>query len=227
MTALEFFQRENIQWLPVDPMQVIRNEKIKALEYTEFSRIIQEPIPVIIDEYGEDGFSTIVNGSYTIIYSRAHTTARIRWTLMHELAHIMLGHLDECGGIAARSAKKDKYDIQADFFTVNVLAPLPVLYLCKADSVTAIKYISGLSTQAASIRLSELQQSHFKERDLSDYANQFFDYIESKDFLTDMEFDDDAYKILKYRKCIEPERRCKRNRIPIIPPARLMELGNK
>lgn len=224
MTALEFFQRENIQWFPVDPMYVIRNEKFKALEYAEFSRIIQEPIPNIISEYGDDGFTTIVNGVYTIIYSKAHTPSRIKWTLMHELAHIMLGHLEECGGVVARGAKKDKYDVQADCFTVNVLAPLPLLRLCNVNSVIEIKYITGLSEQASSIRLFELQQSYIKKSDLIEYKNHFGNYIDSEDYLTSMAFDEEIERSLKYYKPKKTEYRYKRNRIPVIPPRRLMEL---
>lgn len=225
MTALEFFQRENIQWLPVDPMKVIRNEKIKALEYTEFSRIVQEPIPSIIREYGDDGFTTIVNGVYTIIYNKEHASARIRWTLMHEISHIMLGHLNERMEIAARGSHRDKYDLQADAFTANILAPLPVLCLCEADTAEKIKYISGLSNQASEIRLRELQQADIKISDLLKYKEQFCNYIEYNDYLADMAFDREIALSLKYysrkRAEVHPY---KRNRIPEIHPRKLMEM---
>lgn len=224
MTALEFFQRENIQWLPVDPMKVIRNEKIKALEYTEFSRIVQEPIPSIISEYGDDGFTT-VNGVYTIIYSKAHAPARIRWTLMHEISHIMLGHLNERGEIAARGAHRDSYDLQADAFTANILAPLPVLCLCEADTAEKIKYISGISNQASEIRLKELQQADIKINELLKYKKQFFNYIEYNDYLADMAFDREIDSLLKYYKPKREEKLpYRRNRIPVRLPSLLIEM---
>jgi len=200
LTALEFFQRENIQCLPVDPMMIIREEKIQVLEYEKFSKIIQEPLQSIISEYGNDGFSTIINGKYTIIYNPNHTMGRTNWTLMHELSHIMLGHPEECGGIACRSSHRDKYDLQADSFTADVLAPLPILKLCEVDTAQKIKSITDISLQAAKIRLWELQNAHIKQEELDIYKKHFEFYFDWECYLADIAFDEDAqYMIKRYK----------------------------
>lgn len=190
MTALEFFRQENITELPVQPIRIIRNHNFKLFTYDEFSKLTGDSLDDIINEYGEDGFSTITRGRYVIVYNKSRPSARIRWTLMHELSHIFLGHLEQCGGAVARSAKRDIYDMQADAFTADVLAPLPVLRKCGIRTAQSISTLTGLSKTAASIRLEELicadQFGQFyRNATTEEYAKHFSDYIE---FVTSGEF---------------------------------------
>lgn len=182
MTALDFFQQESISSLPVRPMVIIRNHNFKLYTYNAFSRITGDSVLDITREYGVDGFSTIVRGRYVIVYNECRSPARIRWTLMHELAHIFLGHLQMCDGTVCRNEKRDIFDAQADAFTADVLAPLPVLRQCGIRTANDISILTGLSRTASFIRLEELisadQFGTFYQDDImNEYKKQFGSYI--------------------------------------------------
>lgn len=212
MTALEFFQMENIHQLPVEPEKLIKRRKIPLYTYEEFSELTGDSLSQIIQEYDLDGFSTYAGGYPIIIYNNSRLPERIRWTQMHELSHIVLGHLGQCGGTVKRGSKKDYFDRHADYFTVNVLAPLPLLKLCDVKDVVTIRCMTGMSNTASSIRLKELGESYFRKKDLDAYRAQFSEYIEQSSddlFLADLYFDFEMNYILRRDERIYQARKAK------------------
>lgn len=94
-----------------------------------------------------------------VIYNENIRSAeRIRWTVMHELAHFWLGHLDIPGFEYLSERDKEVLDREADYMTKEVLAPLGVLSLLGISEAEDISYICGLSREAARIRESELRK---------------------------------------------------------------------
>ena len=205
MTTFEFFKMENIHWLPVEPEKLIQRRKIPLYTYEQFSELTQDPLSALIQEYGPDGFSTTADGSPVIIYNKAQNPGRKRWTLMHELSHIVLGHLDQCGGMQAHRQARDRFDRHADFFTVNALAPLPVLGLCRANTESMIQRMTGLSREASRYRLQELADGSctkwgFSSQTVRGYSEQFAEYIDyviDGDFYADWDFDTEMEYLLR------------------------------
>lgn len=132
---------------------------------------------------------------------------------MHELSHIVLGHLDECGGMQAHRQARDRFDRHADFFTVNALAPLPVLGLCRANTESMIQRMTGLSREASRYRLKELSDGSctnwgFSSQTVRGYSEQFaeyIDYVTDGDFYADWDFDTEMeYRFRPSRKKDRP-----------------------
>lgn len=69
-----------------------------------------------------DGFTVRHNGRAVIVYNERSPRTRQRFTLAHELGHIILGHEDDGPGS----------DAEADCFARNLL--MPVLYARKAGA---------------------------------------------------------------------------------------------
>ena len=66
--------------------------------------------------------------TFIIYYDDGISRARIRFTIMHEIGHILLGHREE-----SVLAKK-----MADYFAAYSLAPSPLMSLFKCDDFTDV-----------------------------------------------------------------------------------------
>ena len=77
---------------------------------------------------------------------------RRRWTLAHELAHCLLGHI---GGewLPQHSREEER---SAEQFAAGLLAPLTVLHFAGVDSAQRLERLCGISEQAAEIRYGQL-----------------------------------------------------------------------
>ncbi len=78
------------------------------------------------------GTGPITGNNWEIYYNDQSLDARIRFTLMHEMGHVLLGHhqilnMDTLMGIEDDPEYRAA-DAQADQFSINALAPAPAVY---------------------------------------------------------------------------------------------------
>ena len=78
------------------------------------------------------GTGPITGNNWEIYYNDESLDARIRFTLMHEMGHVLLGHhqilnMDTLMGIEDDPEYRAA-DAQADQFSINALAPAPAVY---------------------------------------------------------------------------------------------------
>ncbi len=78
------------------------------------------------------GSGPITGNNWEIYYNDESLDARIRFTLMHEMGHVLLGHhqilnMDTLMGIEDDPEYRAA-DAQADQFSINALAPAPAVY---------------------------------------------------------------------------------------------------
>lgn len=109
------------------------------------------------------------NNRYLILYNASMNQGRILWTVAHEIGHICIGHLEaiEEAEIAytEQCDSYNQFESEADYFTWNFLAPLPIMREMKIHSAAEIKATYGLSTQAAALqydRYTKWCRSHIK-----------------------------------------------------------------
>lgn len=126
----EFFSSENITDFPVDPFKIIKRNRWGLVKYSELANKHEVSVQEIIDEFQtEDACVIRIKNIYTIAYNDTmESTTRIRFTLMHEIGHIVLGHLVEFeettfnrGGLT--ESEYDVLEREANAFARNVLAP--------------------------------------------------------------------------------------------------------
>lgn len=92
-------------------------------------------------QVSEDGFYMEHAGCECIYCNDQKPRERMKWTIMHELAHCVLGHtadMDE----AEREA-------EADFFAKYALAPPPLVHQYKVEAGYDISGLCGLSYEAS------------------------------------------------------------------------------
>lgn len=191
--AYSFIVNQNINSLPVDPVDIILKNKWMCKTFLELSQESGLPISQIKKTIkGSNDGGTLYcadTNEYAIIYNdRISSKGRIRWTLMHEIGHIVLGHFvdypETC--ISRRGISRKKYMVleeEADFFAYHVLAPPVVLFNLKVKSASQIQSICKLSKLASEIRFS-YQKKWEQKPYIDNYAMRvllnFYDFIYRK-----------------------------------------------
>ena len=150
---------------PVNITRLCKELGIFCLTYEKGQALIHE---MRLEKFThQDGFS-VVFGKRNFVFYNAQISPkeRIRFTLAHELGHIVLGHHKQRGifcrykrattnkWILSRCSRKET---QANIFASRLLAPACVLHALQMNSAEEIATLCGLSLQAAQIRMKRLQ----------------------------------------------------------------------
>ncbi|HHY26415.1 MAG TPA: ImmA/IrrE family metallo-endopeptidase [Desulfitobacterium dehalogenans] len=158
--ANRFLLEYKFSELPINPLKIIKDHKWALVTYSD---LMDENncTRKVLKSLSEDGFTSYNGRNYTIAYDESiRSSGRIKWTLMHEIAHIYLDHFIDFKQTTIRrgSLRDDEYDIlekEAHYFTKNVLAPLIILNRLKVKSPVMICKIAGLSDPAARNRYND------------------------------------------------------------------------
>lgn len=104
---------------------------IKVFTYEELATPTNGSIQELVDIWGPDGAAIIKDNKKFIALNTADSSLifieRVIWTLIHEIAHFLLGHLNEKDCICLRSDKYDWFESEANVFVANVLMPEKVV----------------------------------------------------------------------------------------------------
>ncbi|MCQ2482260.1 MAG: ImmA/IrrE family metallo-endopeptidase [Clostridia bacterium] len=103
------YARTKINEFPIDIDSVYRCYDISVIKYSDLPYV--DIIRAVAAS--EDGFCGQINGHYVVFYNDSVSEVRIRFTLMHELGHIVLGH-DKQGR---------REEAEANYFASQMLVP--------------------------------------------------------------------------------------------------------
>ena len=140
----------DIHYLPLDLDQLMYYLQIRPVSFSA-ARQRGLSIPEQID-----GFTVIRYqkgaAQYLLVYKDDTSFERLRWTLAHEIGHIVLGHLER------QTADEDKLEEEANYFARELLMPLVVLDRLQARSLADVCRVCGVSRAAAQIRLRDFER---------------------------------------------------------------------
>lgn len=115
---------------------------------------------------GNDGFSTVINNSYVIFYNEKTSISRLRFTIAHELGHIVLGHL-KTNNLACRNhvslnnigdiETANSLESAANIFARDLLMPATVLSAFNIRTSGEIMNLCDVSYQSAVIRAKRME----------------------------------------------------------------------
>ena len=99
---------------------------------------------------------------YLILINLTKTSnyGRHRWTIAHEIGHIMCGHhiLSAVDKIAENSFSQfnnQDYEIESDYFAATMLSPFPLYEYLNVQSPLDVQNVFGLSAEASLYRYKE------------------------------------------------------------------------
>ena len=172
--VLELYQQmSNIEY-PIRPDSLLQflPGDCRILTYQKMAEVSQCTIQDIESMCNSTSGAThydINTDRYLILYNGSMNSGRILWTKCHEIGHIAMGHLQllEAGLLSHMEeiAPYPQFEAEADYFTWNLLAPMPILREMSIQTEEEIRRIYGLSTQAAALhhnRYTKWCKSHIK-----------------------------------------------------------------
>lgn len=145
---------EGVTELPVMVGQLCRNMGIRIQLFEQ----------VVID----DGYSAIIDGQARIFVSNSCIPERQRFTVAHELGHILLGHVGQYQLVNREPSPQDNpIEQAANVFASRLLAPACVLWALNARTPEEIAKICKISHKAAAFRAERMALLHERGKFLS------------------------------------------------------------
>ena len=150
----------NLSW------EILINEGVTALPVKMGELCAALGIRVIthsgeIESYG-DGKAGIVDGKPIIFVNTETSSERQRFTVAHEVGHILLGHVGEYKLVNREPSPEDNpIEQAANVFTSRLLAPACVLWgldIHTAEGIAALCKISKAAAQFRAQRMAELYE---------------------------------------------------------------------
>lgn len=163
--AARVFVENGITAFPLNPVRLANRAGIKILPYDRFAELTAVGRDRLLELSG-DGFSTCLEKQFFIIYNDdIRPRSRRRWTLLHEYCHIRLGHVPVTGGLLPSYPNERCLEAAADELTSCLIAPLPLLFLCRIENEAELTRCFGLSGQAAANTFAAYRK--YRRMDLS------------------------------------------------------------
>lgn len=120
-------------------------------------------------EVSKDGFTIYKGGQYNIFISKPEIKSkRNRFTLAHEVGHIVLNHhkLLKNNLIKFDGKTKDIFEMQANVFAENILMPVHLVSKFQYEDVENLARIFEVSKAMAKVRKAHLERDKY-------YINKF------------------------------------------------------
>ena len=145
--------------LPVDLNAVLRNLGVRVYAYRRAAELLEDT--GLAEVAGRvSGLTFYIREQPVILYNELETPQRIRFTIGHELGHIVLGHVRP--GEHTRQNREpqpgdDPMEQAANRFAADLLAPACVLWGLDLHRADDIARVCKISIQAARFRAERME----------------------------------------------------------------------
>ena len=185
MNYKEYQKSRDLSW------QILINENVTELPVRVST--LCENMGITIHYYapkdGNDGFSTIINGEAHIYVNYHSPHQRQRFTVAHELGHILLGHTGQYELTNREPSPSDNpIEQAANVFASRLLAPACVLWGCGVKTASDIAGLCDISIPAAEFRMNRMEELYQRNKFLLSPLErqvyiQFEEYIKNNKIL--------------------------------------------
>lgn len=164
----------NVSSLPIDILSIAKKLGI---------RVIKDSQACVLSA-GEHGRSFFDGDEWYIIYNDLEPTELSRFTLAHELGHILLGHelaFARYVGIIQFS-RKPKSEQQADMFAARLLCPACIIWALDLHTADDIARYCRIPKNIAQLRAKRMEELYKRNKFLTDplekqLFDRFIDYV--------------------------------------------------
>lgn len=143
--------------LPVHLREVAACYGVALFTYSQYAQATETTVAQVAKRFGADGFSQSYFGKPAVFYRECGNLGRLRWTVAHELGHLLLGHLD------GRAPDGDEADRQADALAAELLCPSGVVAACGSVGQATLARMCDISVAAAGCRLRDIARGRGAE----------------------------------------------------------------
>lgn len=195
-SAYDFIIEQGINSLPVDPFNICINNNWRLEKASNLANYLGCSTTYLMHSKLKTTDGIVIyspsTNEYSIIYNdQVNKKERIRWTIAHEIGHIVLGHLSASNTSLFRNELPDlqyaHYEKEADCFAGILLAPPIILKKMNIFKNYQIQMICDLSYQASDSR-SKYIENLYDFNKFDDYSEclleQFKNFINEKNCST-------------------------------------------
>lgn len=142
-SILDTFEAAGISSFPINVFELCQILKIRVVKYSDY--------PKELIDYSDDAYSLYnpKKQEYVIVYNDAIESARVNFSIMHEIGHIQLNH-DK-----SRLTEAEK-EVEADTFAQKALAPVGVILKLGLKTDVQISSIFQVSLPCARVITTNL-----------------------------------------------------------------------
>ena len=144
--STQFILDNKINKLPVDVISIANKNSWSIIPYSKMRKDIKSIYEEII--YTDWGFTLSHNNRYFIFYNDNIKIGSQRFTIAHEIGHIVLEHFAD--------SDAEIREVEANWFAANLLMPINVLKCCRVSSPSEISTLCGVGYTSASKIVSRL-----------------------------------------------------------------------
>ena len=191
--AYDFLLEYGYNSFPIDSFKVLEDlsEYVICIPWSEARSILKSQDPFHLREIHAEArtMRSRDEGKYYIVYDdvRANSDHRITWTIMHEVGHILLGHLTDFGETALDRGglTNKKYGVlekEAHYFAAEVLMPTALLKFFPDITVDEISLLFGVSEEAATRKYRRVFKTTYMPASSYDHKliRNFFDFLDNE-----------------------------------------------
>ena len=135
--AVNLYRELDIKETAFDVFEVARRKGYQLLPYSQLGENLREHLRR--NEYDAVNYYNQRTGRYVIIYDDMPSLQRQRFSIMHEIGHILLGHKQE----------SDLARIQANYFAAYALAPSPLILYFEIEDYIELAEKFNISQECA------------------------------------------------------------------------------
>ena len=157
--VVDLYVELSIGTFPVDPLCILSKVGYVLKTYSELSSESQHMF--MTHDHDAITFFNPTIQTYVICYDENKSQERIKFTLMHEIGHIRLGHKEE-----SDLARK-----MVDYFAAYALAPSPIIHISDCKDYHEVAEYFGISLECA-------EYSYERYEKWRDFGGAFRDYEE-------------------------------------------------
>lgn len=139
--------------LPVDLNQIRKQLGVRVFSYESIKEL-----PTWTNK--TDGMTFFYNGEPVILYDQSKSPERIRFTVAHELGHLILGHVapgQQTTTNREPTPADNPMETAANQFAARLLAPACVLWGLDIHTAEEISALCHISRQAAEFRAERME----------------------------------------------------------------------
>lgn len=144
--VIQLYIRNEICSVPIDPYKIAQNEKCELVPLSKIRNDLKSSLKR--DEFDGLSFFYLPMRRYVIFFDDSQCIQRQKFTIMHELGHILLGHREE-----SNLAKEC-----ANYFAAYALAPTPLIWHFNCGTQKDVQRVFDVTEKPAKLRFSSYQK---------------------------------------------------------------------
>lgn len=146
-TTIKVFKECHVKSFPIDCMDLLEHYGYRIFTYDNLY-VKNKELYDLCTAWSEDAFRDGINN--IIAYNAHNSKGRIRFSLMHELGHHVLGHTGE----------SESNEQEANAFASYILAPRMAIHYSKCKNAKDVSQVFEMSHDAASIAFDDYRRWH-------------------------------------------------------------------